>query len=648
MHPNFVAILRRFFICISAAALFIFAALGAERVFFGEVSYLSDALTSPVKKLITFEDTNRKIFTIAIEYELGPAQQHPDLEATLEAIESRLVIKDKQVEIKVIDRKNLQNELAQGRIDITITQSDFFATLSYADALRAIATLWPNEASAPQNAFSTTVIVNAKNRNAYTFADIIKNKNPVIALNATSQSLLVFKDELRQMGFDYRLINDRLRFSPTTRIEDVIDTVAKDPEAIGVIPSCSLEDYSYPKGISPLENFRVLNRQSTDSLRCLHSGSEYPMFVIAYNPAIGAEDLWEFSNLLYSLNMPSGARWSVYDDFRSIFDMLYRLRIGPYDTTISSNVERFYLENRGTVIVVLFIAVAIMLYNLIISLEVKKRTRALKLSIKERERIARQQEETNDYITRLERTGIVGQMSSMIAHELKQPLAAVSNYTHGLLRRLQKGQIDSDKLIEILDEIDSNTQRAVEIVEHVQSYAKQHSINREVADLRTIIGSTVATFEKSRRTKIPVKVRGIRSALAEVDPWEVELALVNLLKNSADAFAEIPKDEITEDSEIVIHLADADANWLITVSDTAKLVTQETTDKFFKSMKTTKTYGLGLGLSIVSSLAERHGGRVWAQPNDPKGVVVFMELPKAAPGKKPNYKLVHKSELDNV
>ena len=62
--------------------------------------------------------------------------------------------------------------------------------------------------------------------------------------------------------------------------------------------------------------------------------------------------------------------------------------------------------------------------------------------------------------------------------------------------------------------------------------------------------------------------------------------------------------------------------------DNAKLVTKEFTDHFFQKLETTKAHGLGLGLSIVSSLAERHAGRVWAEPNAGRGVIVTIELPK--------------------
>ena len=223
-------------------------------------------------------------------------------------------------------------------------------------------------------------------------------------------------------------------------------------------------------------------------------------------------------------------------------------------------------------------------------------------------------------------------MSSMIAHELKQPLATVSNYSRGLLRRIERGSADKDTIVKILKEIEYHTERANDIVDHVRSYAKPHEVKREEHDLRDIVAKTVATFEKSGRTTVPVIVEGERHALVEADDWEIELALLNLLKNSADAFTEIHPAMRDEDEDVIrIRIEDHEDTWWIRVIDNAKLVDESFTEQFFQKLETTKAHGLGLGLSIVSSLAERHAGRVWAEPNPGRGVIVTIELPKYQP-----------------
>ena len=323
------------------------------------------------------------------------------------------------------------------------------------------------------------------------------------------------------------------------------------------------------------------------------------------------------------------------DNPRSLYDMLYRLRLGPYSDITYSTLNRIFHENRVVFIMGILLLVAGLFYNLIISVEVASRTRALQRTLSEKEELAKQQEQTNEYIARLERTGIVGQMSSMIAHELKQPLATVSNYTRGLLRRIDRHTADEDTIVKILKEIEYHNERAVEIVDHVRKYAKSHDVKREEHNLYEIVLQSVETFKKSGRSQVPVRVEGVRDASVEADDWEVELALINLLKNSADAFAEVhPARYVQGECLIRVRIEDHEDSWWIRVIDNAKLVTKDFTDEFFNKLETTKAHGLGLGLSIVSSLAERHAGRVWAEPNVGRGVIVTMELPKTSGSKK--------------
>ena len=201
-----------------------------------------------------------------------------------------------------------------------------------------------------------------------------------------------------------------------------------------------------------------------------------------------------------------------------------------------------------------------------------------------------------------------------------------------MLRRIERGSADKDTIVKILKEIEYHTERANDIVDHVRSYAKPHEVKREEHDLRDIVAKTVATFEKSGRTTVPVIVEGERHALVEADDWEIELALLNLLKNSADAFTEIHPAMRDEDEDVIrIRIEDHEETWWIRVIDNAKLVDETFTEQFFQKLETTKAHGLGLGLSIVSSLAERHAGRVWAEPNPGRGVIVTIELPKYQP-----------------
>ncbi|EJW93823.1 ATPase/histidine kinase/DNA gyrase B/HSP90 domain protein, partial [gut metagenome] len=127
----------------------------------------------------------------------------------------------------------------------------------------------------------------------------------------------------------------------------------------------------------------------------------------------------------------------------------------------------------------LFLALS---YMTAISVLVRRRTRQLRHALEERARIEDEVVQARQHIANLERTGIVGQMSTIIAHELKQPLGAITNYGNGLLRRLRRGRIDPKSFETALSEVVLQAERASQIVERVRAYAKHDFPPRTVAD----------------------------------------------------------------------------------------------------------------------------------------------------------------------
>ena len=149
--------------------------------------------------------------------------------------------------------------------------------------------------------------------------------------------------------------------------------------------------------------------------------------------------------------------------------------------------------------------------------------------------IEAQAAQSRQHIANLERTGIVGQMSTMIAHELKQPLGAITNFANGLLRRLKRGAIDPKVFSEALEEIVMQGTRASEIVNRVRSYAKQQQPVLELTDMQEIVRNAISTFERSRRSSAKIEADLQPFLWADIDAWEIELAILNLLKNAADS-----------------------------------------------------------------------------------------------------------------
>lgn len=625
--------MRRFLITCVAILVVLFSAMGVESLIMGDHnSILRQTLTSPVKQFIDGSRINSNQVVVAVDAQIDPYMQRTYFKATIDAIDKTVRDADKFLVLKFLDRETISAMLADGEIDFLISESDFYASLAFEDKIKAIAMLWRAQAKSPSYSAASTIVVNAENEKIYTLTDIATSSYRVAATSSDSfAGFTIAKEPFAEKNLSWQAAFKNIVFTSNRNPLEVLNAVKTGTADVGIVPACFIEQVMI-RNQAHLSDYRVINPQPVTEMACQHSTNAYPSLMVSYRNGVDSNYILDMTNALLGLKLPFGTTWSMPENTRELYDLMYHLRIGPYNNVTYSAIYRTFSENRTIFITAIFLIVAGFFYNLIISVEVASRTKALKRALAEKDRISKQQEQTNEYISRLERTGIVGQMSSMIAHELKQPLATVSNYSRGLLRRIERGSADKDTIVKILKEIEYHTERANDIVDHVRSYAKPHEVKREEHDLRDIVAKTVATFEKSGRTTVPVIVEGERRALVEADDWEIELALLNLLKNSADAFTEIHPAMRDEDEDVIrIRIEDHEDTWWIRVIDNAKLVDESFTEQFFQKLETTKSHGLGLGLSIVSSLAERHAGRVWAEPNPGRGVIVTIELPKYQP-----------------
>ena len=625
--------MRRFLITCVAILVVLFSAMGVESLIMGDHnSILRQTLTSPVKQFIDGSRINSNQVVVAVDAQIDPYMQRTYFKATIDAIDKTVRDADKFLVLKFLDRETISDMLADGEIDFLISESDFYASLAFEDKIKAIAMLWRAQAKSPSYSAASTIVVNAENEKIYTLTDIATGSYRVAATSSDSfAGFTIAKEPFAEKNLSWQAAFKNIVFTSNRNPLEVLNAVKTGNADVGIVPACFIEQVMI-RNQAHLSDYRVINPQPVTEMACQHSTNAYPSLMVSYRNGVDSNYILDMTNTLLGLKLPFGTTWSMPENTRELYDLMYHLRIGPYNNVTYSAIYRTFSENRTIFITAIFLIVAGFFYNLIISVEVASRTKALKRALAEKDRISKQQEQTNEYISRLERTGIVGQMSSMIAHELKQPLATVSNYSRGLLRRIERGSADKDTIVKILKEIEYHTERANDIVDHVRSYAKPHEVKREEHDLRDIVAKTVATFEKSGRTTVPVIVEGERHALVEADDWEIELALLNLLKNSADAFTEIHPAMRDEDEDVIrIRIEDHEDTWWIRVIDNAKLVDESFTEQFFQKLETTKSHGLGLGLSIVNSLAERHAGRVWAEPNPGRGVIVTIELPKYQP-----------------
>jgi two-component system, LuxR family, sensor histidine kinase DctS len=237
---------------------------------------------------------------------------------------------------------------------------------------------------------------------------------------------------------------------------------------------------------------------------------------------------------------------------------------------------------------------------------------------------ARQQQERLQSTARLV---AMGEMASSIAHELNQPLAAISSYCTGAVNLL-RDKAPATEVIPALDKAVEQARRAGQVIRRIYGLAR-HSENRsEPVNLGERIEAALALMEADIRQKgIRVALDLANPASIEGDPVLLEQALFNLLRNAVESM----QDTAADHKRITIALAVVDGYASVTIADRGCGIDPALSDKLFDPLFTTKPEGMGMGLAICRSVVENHRGRLSFEANPEGGTVFRMLLPRAAP-----------------
>jgi PAS domain S-box-containing protein len=212
----------------------------------------------------------------------------------------------------------------------------------------------------------------------------------------------------------------------------------------------------------------------------------------------------------------------------------------------------------------------------------------------------------------------MGEMASSVAHELNQPLTAISNYCSGMVSRVKTDAITKPDLIKALEKTAHQADRAGQIIRRIRAFVKRSEPQRQLARARTLIDETVDLAEiELRRRNVTLQVYvAQRLPPLMVDPILIEQVLLNLLKNSAEAIdnAQLPRSRRNIELRVVPkHLQPEGAMIEFTVTDSGPGLKDEVMARLYEAFFSTKVEGLGIGLSLCRSIIESHQGRIRAE-----------------------------------
>jgi C4-dicarboxylate-specific signal transduction histidine kinase len=228
-------------------------------------------------------------------------------------------------------------------------------------------------------------------------------------------------------------------------------------------------------------------------------------------------------------------------------------------------------------------------------------------------------------LTHANRLATLGQLTASITHEVKQPLAAALLNTQAAQRFLAQQPPDVERGKKAMDNAVRDCMRAAEVVERTRALVQKEPVRKDTVKINEAISEVVGlTHNEVLKNSVEVQTQ-LAEGLPVIQGSRVQLqqVMLNLIVNAVEAMSQTSDDR----RELLISTqAQADCV-LVAVRDSGPGLAEDALERAFEAFYTTKSSGLGMGLSICRSIIEDHGGRLWAAANEPKGAAFQFTVP---------------------
>ena len=226
------------------------------------------------------------------------------------------------------------------------------------------------------------------------------------------------------------------------------------------------------------------------------------------------------------------------------------------------------------------------------------------------------------------RLSVMGQMASTMAHELNQPLTAVTNYLEAGRQLLATGAGGPERINEMMEKAIAQAQRAGDVIRRLRGFVGKGETERSIQSLNQLVEEALAL------ALVGVRQRGVRASLeldhtlppVLVDQVQIQQVVLNLVRNAVEAMEQVERRELTVGTRTIPQQGMAE----VIVADTGPGIAPELSDRLFQPFVTTKATGMGLGLSICREIVEAHHGRLTTAPASSGGTVFRVALPIAS------------------
>lgn len=545
------------------------------------------------------ETASVKRLRLAIVNSYGMSIMDDYYSRTIEAVKEKLT--PIEIDVKIYGPDSFLKAAEKESFDMSIASSGLTSLMIERTGGLPLAAVVSDEAPDPNYANGAAIIVRADRPELRTLEDL-RGRSVAIMSRTAFAGWQIPASEMVRKGLDPEAFFSEIRVSgyPMTRIVQEVKSGEVD---VGFVATCLLERMARAGQIDQ-KDFRVIGEHADRLVACRHSTELYPNWFFSIKPSVPTSVARTLTATLLDVPAaPDGTQWTISNDNRRLFEVFRVLQV-PYGNP--DDFGRFVRRILPWVVGAGGVLLILLLNTLLLARLASHRARALEKAMDEKLRAELAAQQNALQVESLTRASAVGLLSSMVAHELKQPLTVIGNYAGSLRRRLSRGDVPRETLLASVTEIEDSGTRAAAIIDRVRSYGQVRQRSMAAVNLSELVETAVARWRRHASHRIPCTLDISPGLMVEADRLEIELAVLNIVKNAAAAVKEEP------DAEINVTLAvDADGAYAkLTIADNGPALTDEEISRLGDIGYTTTAGGLGLGIAIVHSLLEAHGGSI--------------------------------------
>lgn len=530
-------------------------------------------------------------------------------------------------DVRFLSAEALEKEVEARKVDLVVAPAAFLA-FSSPERLQELASIVSDAAPDSSRSLAAAVIVRRDRTDLRELSDL-KGKRIAAVTDEPSPGILEVKREAARLGADPDEFFGSVLSVPRLRMKEVVSRVLSGRADAGILRACFLEDLWKAGNRTFEKEIRVIGAKNHDGLACRHSTALYPGWTVAAGETLPQEVARAVTAML--LTKPAnawGQYWTVSTNTSSYVDLMKTLRIGPYAYLREWTLSRIWDEYLPFILCAVAALFGLLAHSFVLEMLVRRRTEELERVHAEQQASERYAREMTERLDQLQRAGAVGQISSIVAHEMKQPLAVIQNLSRGTIRMIEDEPETLEEVSQAVESINEEAGRAAAIIDRVRTYSQGRSARRDV-EFSDALRDAITQFRATHRGRLARIVLGkIDRGTVRIDPLDLELIIVNLLSNAVDAAKDVEDPRVFVELRRIAQSASTGEALELRVTDNGPRLPNAAFEALgSRLLKSSKAGGLGLGLSIVRTLAENCVGRLSFERSDGDGITAVVVLP---------------------